>query len=98
MAATRRTLTTTVLAGIMLFATAGTATAGATTTAATDTTRLATAGTVTQADEWVLRNVYSDEAFCHWYGNYGLQNGLWTQYRCERNVFGTSVYWFFWTN
>ncbi|WP_326554050.1 hypothetical protein [Micromonospora sp. NBC_01813] len=97
MTATRRVLTTTVLAGIMLFAAASTATAG-TATAATDTTRLATAGAVTQADEWILRNVYSDEAFCHWYGNHGLQNGLWTQYRCERNVFGTSVYWFFWTN
>ena len=87
MTATRRTLAATVLAGIMLFATAGTATAG-----------LAAVGSATQADEWVLRNVYSDEAFCHWYGNHGLQNGLWTQYRCERNVFGTSVYWFFWTN
>jgi len=30
-----------------------------------------------------LRNVYSDGAFCRWYGGYGVENGLWDWYICE---------------
>ncbi|MFY1632496.1 hypothetical protein ACN27F_04280 [Solwaraspora sp. WMMB335] len=92
MAIARRALTATALAGALLFATAGAAAAAPVTAPERE------AGAVVQADDWILRNVYSDQAFCIWYAGYGVDNGLWTQWRCERTVFGTSVYYFLWTN
>jgi hypothetical protein len=46
-----------------------------------------------------LRNVYSDLTFCNWYGNHGIQNGMWSSYLCQYRQYGSppSVYYFFWT-
>jgi len=46
-----------------------------------------------------LRNVYSDLSFCHWYGNYGIQNDLWSSYLCQYRAYGNppNVLYFFWT-
>lgn len=59
----------------------------------------ATTAAPVQADPpgGTLRNVYSDLSFCHSYGQYGVQNDMWSSYLCERRVYGTSVYYFFWT-
>ncbi|MEO3853995.1 hypothetical protein [Acrocarpospora sp. B8E8] len=50
--------------------------------------------TATPAQAETLRNVYFTQSYCLWYGDYGVQNGLWTSFHCDL----TYGYWFLWSN
>lgn len=53
-----------------------------------------------QAASQQLRGVYYDQSFCNWYGGYGVQNGMWSWYRCEfvsnGSPYPPNGYWFLW--